>query len=309
MVKHARRNHAPGGGVMGESDDDDDDSPTTPNSQSPWGIPVGYNSYWQGHIHRPLAPQTAIPLRTFQRVDSLGSNGPEYNPHGDYAQAEIVRRMSQHELVRGMPHHEHQYAQQQQQRALPPPPAHHHHHHQQGPIYKVEYDVDPYQSQQPRTVDIHVQPPSLHNSPGSYHSAPSPPDSSGPADAYTHQPAQAATHALHDTVGGGQSAQPRMGYSFIPQQSIMATPSQQQYQPAATQTMYEQHYHTTSGPMGSSLGPLTSGPMEMQASAYGGAPAIPSFHTPMSFYALNDFQDPKMESPMMLPTQRLYNTQ
>lgn len=298
MVKHARRSHAPGGGVMGESDDEDDESPTTPNSHSPWEMPAGYG-YWPGAVqqHRALAPQSVLPMRNFQRLGSLGSNGPEYNPHGDYSQADMVRRLSQQgslpqqgqlhsaELGRRMSHQE-QYS--QQQRPLPLPA---HRHAQQGPVYKVEYEVDAaYHSQQPRTVDVHVQPPSLQNSPSSF-SAPSPPES-GPSDAYTHQPAQAASHALHNA---GQGPQQMNHYPYA--QPMMA--QHQQYQPPATQGMYDQHY-PTSGPM------TTSGPMNLNVSAYGEA-GITAFHNPMNYYSLGNLHmvpELKVEGHMMLPQHR-----
>lgn len=281
---------------MGESDDEDDESPTTPNSHSPWDIPYGY---WPGAVqqHRALAPQNVVPLRNFQRLGSLGSNGPEYNPHGDYSQAEMVRRMSQQghlqnaEMGRRLSHHE-QFP--QHQRPLPLPAQRQ---GQQGPVYKVDFEVDAaYHSKQPRTVDIHVQPPSLQNSPSSF-SAPSPPES-GPSDAYTHQPAQAASHALHSA---GQGPQQQMNhYSYAPPMM----PQHQQYQPPATQTMYDQHY-PTSGPMTTSA-PMSSGPMNLNVSAYSEG-GIAAFQNPMMYYSLGNMpgmSDLKVDNHMLMPQQR-----
>lgn len=302
MVKHARRSHAPGGGVMGESDDEDDESPTTPNSHSPWDVPYGY---WPGAVqqHRALAPHNVLPMRNFQRLGSLGSNGPEYNPHGDYSQADMVRRLSQqgHLTQQGQIHnadmgrrmsHPEQFS--QQQRPLPLPAQRQ---AQQGPIYKIDYEVDAaYHSKQPRTVDVHVQPPSLQDSPSSF-SAPSPAES-GPSDAYTHQPAQAASHALHNAGQGPQQQMNHYPYA----QSMM--PQHQQYQPPATQAIYDQHYQT-SGPMTTSA-PMSSGPMNMNVSAYGEA-GLTAFSSPMVYYSLgnmNMMPDIKVEGHMMLPQQR-----
>lgn len=309
MVKHARRSHAPGGGVMGESDDEDDDnnSPTTPNGDMRWGLPnqIGAN-YWpnnypQERLFNPVEmPKWDFDGRTSQRhypehgarINSLGSNGPQYNPNGNHAQAEMQRRVTYSQF----PMH--------QQRALPAiSPV------QQHQVHQIDYHT-PYQPQQPRTADVHVQPPSLHNSPGSFHSTPSPP---GDVDSYTHQSAQAATHALHTSATHGQE-QPMAHFQQFsePQQhGLMHMPApqppQQQFQspPTVTHSMYDQHYvPATSGP-----------PMQVQTTwpeAQGGLTSFPQNSLPHSFpaYNLGGWPNPELkveEDHMMLPTQRYQN--
>lgn len=294
MVKHSRRAHHSGGGPVDpdpESEDEDDQSPVTPNApHNPWGMNNPYIWATMPQAPRNILPhQNIMPLRDYGRVNSLGSNGPEYQPHHNDEFAQHMRRMSyQSNTLYG-------------QQKLASVPSQHHQQSQPTPTFKIEAGFDSYQAQQPRTADI-------HNSPDSHYSALSPTNSATPSDAYTHQPMQPTAHVPHNN---GQHQ--RMGYEGQPQQSSQQSMGyyQPENMPNVTRNMFDpQTFQPTSGPIvPTSMPMISSAPMDV--STYGEAPAgLTAFHNhmphPLQTYSLptNGWMGMKDASGMLLPNHR-----
>jgi len=293
MVKHSRRAHHNGGGPVDpdpESEDEDDQSPLTPSApHAPWMN----NAYmWpMPQAHRNMMPNQNM---HYGRVNSLGSNGPEYQPnhHNDeFAQhREMMQRLSYQGPVYGQPK----------------PfsvPSQHDLVSQVTPPFKVEPVFDAYQAHQPRTTDI-------HNSPGSHYSALSPTTPTGHSDAYTHQ--QPTPLSTHVPQSNGQPQQ--LAYDGPQQQSTQQ--SMVYYQPDnipnVTRNMLDaQSFQPTSGPMVPTPMPMmASSPIEV--ATYGeNSVGLTAFHNhvhhPMQTYSLPRntwMMGMKEASGMLLPHQR-----
>lgn len=293
MVKHSRRAHHSGGGPVDpdpESEDEDDQSPVTPNApHNPWMS----NPYIWAMPQAPrniLPHQDMMPMRDYGRVNSLESNGPEYQPnhHDEYAQ-------HQREMMRRVSYQGNLYGQQK----LPSVPTQHHQQSQAPPSFKVEPAFDSYQAQQPRTTDI-------HNSPDSHYSALSPTNSAGHSDSYTHQSTQPAAHTPHQRMSTSVSYE---GQQQPPQQPMVYY--QPDNMPTVTRNMFDpQSFQPTSGPMVPTTMPMmASAPMEV--ATYGETQVgLTAFHNhvshPMQAYSLptNPWMGMKDAGGMLLPHHR-----
>lgn len=222
MVKHQRRSHQPGGGVVdGFESDEDDEEPCTPGAGMPYGAHPGM---MQSHMAmRPAGPQADyfghnIPLRQHR----LGSNvSADYHPHSIQDPNSMMRRMSAHNMG---------YV-------------------SDGPGVSTMHMPAPYMSQVPRSNSYDG---GIQNSPSSYSSGSV---RSPLTEGYTFAPppVENASRALHNV----SHQQPNMG-SFPSavmsgQHMGMSLPMQHQNSHQGQEQMVVTHglyspQHATSGP-------------------------------------------------------------